>query len=159
MMKNRERLSTKTILGAIVTLLVLFGNQTMLGQQTKNDKTDEQVLREIVQKENEGTRRKLTEDTILYNATVPRPVIGREAVTAKAQEVSASHENEKREKQVRRLVVAKSGDLAYEFGDTVISFDTPDKAAHQFYQFIPQSLAQRRRRMDGRSSFRPSERQ
>lgn len=131
-MKKLEILCGRTILSAGLMIFILLGVQTAWAQKARNGKTDEQILRELIQKENEGTRAKLTEETILYSSVVPRPLIGREAVVARSQEISQSRTNEKREKQVKRLFVAKSGDLAYEFGDTVISFDAPDQTRISF---------------------------
>jgi ketosteroid isomerase-like protein len=135
-MKQTKFFKAKTILiiaVVVVTSLAILGGEPAAAQKIKNgDKSDEQILRELVQEENKGARPKLTADTILYSSVVPKPLVGREAVLARSQEISRSRQNEKRERQVKRLVVAKSGDVAYEFGDTVISFDAPDKTRVRF---------------------------
>jgi ketosteroid isomerase-like protein len=92
-------------------------------------KTDEQVLREIIRQEDEKPPKR-TEDFIFASGLVPRPIVGRKEVEAmeqsRTQEAAKSRANQRTKTEMRRLVVAQSGDLAYDFGDVTFSYDAPD---------------------------------
>ncbi|MCI0389972.1 MAG: nuclear transport factor 2 family protein [Acidobacteria bacterium] len=89
---------------------------------------DERALRELVRLENEGKQViKFTDQSISVSGAYPGPVIGPEARKKANEEVNRNRLNQTRKNEIVRLVVSKSGDMAYEYGNFTMSFDTPEK--------------------------------
>jgi ketosteroid isomerase-like protein len=135
MMNEQTILGARIVLGVVVTVFILLGGHPAAAQTTTTSKTDEQVLREIIQQENEGKLAKRSEDSIFVSGLLPRPIVGRqqrEEMQSKMQEVSKRRPNQTNKTEMQRLVVAQSGDLAYDFGDFTVSYDAPDKKRTSF---------------------------
>jgi ketosteroid isomerase-like protein len=123
------------VAGLILCLLILtvVESLSVAAQETTTtaSKTDEQVLRNLIRQENEGKNViKFTEDSIFVSGAYPRPLIGREnrrAAQQRSEELGKSRPNQITKREVKRLVVSQSGDIAYDFGDFTISYDAPDK--------------------------------
>jgi ketosteroid isomerase-like protein len=93
--------------------------------------TDEQILRDLVQRENDG---KLvlnpTDDLIFVSGLYPRPFVGRQAYEAgrmKDEDMATMRPNQTVKHQVVRLVVSESKDIAYEYGNHTINWDDQNK--------------------------------
>ena len=88
---------------------------------------DEQALRALIQDANAGkVTPKMRDDVIFVAGPFPEPMVGIKAYDAsqpKRDEIAKSRPNNKTDREMSRLVVAKSGDLAYEFGNHHISWD------------------------------------
>ena len=92
---------------------------------------EEKVLRSLIEKEVKGERlpyAAYTDDTVFWSGAYGRPLEGRKHMEAvrKGRRAASQRINERRTRDVKRLVVAQSGDLAYEYGDYTLAFDEPD---------------------------------
>ena len=122
--------SMKRILSPLTTVILIgVGTAAAIAQTGTNAKTDEQLLRNLIQEDNEGKNViKRTEDSIFVSGAYPRPIIGRGF-----QEPSPKgRSNELHKSEVVRLAVSRSGDMAEEFGNFTLSFDQPDKTHISF---------------------------
>lgn len=124
-MKSSMIHSMKSTLNAL-TLVILLGSPAAIAQTDTNAQSDEQLLRNLIQQENEGKNViKRTEDSIFVSGAYRRPMIGRAA--RKAEGSPKDRLNESRKGELMRLVISQSGDMAEEFGNFTLSFDQPDK--------------------------------
>jgi hypothetical protein len=114
-------------LNALTTvILIAFGSPAASAQTDTNGRSDEQLLRKLIQDNNEGKNViKRTEDSIYVSGAFPRPTIGHAVEEALGSRKDRS--NESRKGEVVRLVISQSGDMAEEFGNFTLSFDQPDK--------------------------------
>jgi hypothetical protein len=124
--------SKKNILNALAAVILIgLGSPTAIAQTHTNGKTDEQLLRKLIQEDNEGKHViKPTEDSIFVSGAYPRPIIGRAAQEAEVPPRDRS--NVSRKSEVVRLAISQSGDMAEEFGNFTLSFDKPDKTHISF---------------------------
>ena len=122
----------KSILSALATaILIGLGSPAAIAQTDTNAKTDEQLLRKLIQEENEGKHViKPTEDSIFVSGAYPRPMIGR--AVQEAVGPSRDRSNVSQKSEVVRLAISQSGDMAEEFGNFTMSFDKPDKTHISF---------------------------
>lgn len=90
----------------------------------------EERLRALIQQAHSGSRPRLADDVIFASGLFSRPIIGRERVLEAHQaiqdELQQRRPNETITFELIRLVLAESGDLAYECGDHHIRWDRPD---------------------------------
>jgi len=108
-----------------LTLALALGAGLRAEAQTN---ADERALRELVRLENEGKQViKFTDQSIIASGAHPRPVIGPEARKQANEELSRNRLNQNRKNEIARLVISNSGDMAYEYGNFTLSFDTPEK--------------------------------
>ena len=123
--------STKSIIsGLTAVLLIGLGHPSAIAQTDTNGKTDEQLLRKLIQDDDKGKNVKRTEDSIFVSGAYPRPMIGRAVQEAVGSPRDRS--NESRKSEVVRLAISQSGDMAEEFGNFTLSFDKPDKTHISF---------------------------
>src|SRR5260370_37168658 len=124
--------SKKSNLSALKTVILIgLGSPAHNAQTDTNGQTDEQLLRKLIQEDNEGKNViKRTEDSILVTGAYPRPLIGRAVQEAVGPPRDRS--NVSRKKEVVRLAISQSGDMAEEFGNFTMSFDKPDKTQITF---------------------------
>jgi ketosteroid isomerase-like protein len=92
---------------------------------------DEKVLRGLIEKEIKGERlpyTAYTEDTVFWSGAYHRPLEGRKHMEAvrKGRRAASKRTNERRTRDVKKLVMAQSSDLAYEYSDYTLEFDEPD---------------------------------
>jgi len=122
----------KSILSTLTTVILIgLGSPAAIAQTGTNAKTDEQLLRKLIQEENEGKHViKPTEDSIFVSGAYPRPMIGRAVQEAVGRTRDRSNVSQKGE--VVRLAISQSGDMAEEFGNFTLSFDQPDKTHISF---------------------------
>jgi ketosteroid isomerase-like protein len=119
-MLNKKVLSVAT--GALLIVGIIAG----LAQTA--DKADEQALRDIIQQQDEGKDvMKYTDNAIFVSGALPRPIIGREVGLRTKEEIAKSTPNRTTKREVERLVVSKSADMAYEYGNFTTTHDGPDK--------------------------------
>jgi ketosteroid isomerase-like protein len=116
--------NTLNALAAVI--LIAFGSPVAIAQTDAKGKSNEQLLRKLIEKDNEGKNIiKRTDDSIFVSGAFPRPMIGHAV-----EETLGSRKdrlNESRKGEVVRLVISQSGDMAEEFGNFTLSFDQPDK--------------------------------
>src|SRR6185436_4943496 len=126
----------RMVLSFLMAVLVVAGSGSAVAQVAASTSADEQALRELIQQENQGKDViKYTDDSIFVSGAFPRPIIGRqqsEAAQPRREEIATHRPNQSTKREVQRLVVSQSGDMAYEFGDFTISFDAPDKNRTSF---------------------------
>jgi len=122
--------------GFLMAMLVVAGSGSAMAQAAASAMGDEQVLRELIQQENQGKDViKYTDDSIFVSGAFPRPIIGRqqrEAAQPRREEIAKHRPNQSVKREVQRLAVSQSGDMAYEFGDFTIGYDAPDKKRTSF---------------------------
>lgn len=129
-MKNQTAMCARTIIGLLALMLT---SQSAQAQSPLESKADEQTIRDLVRQENEGKRViKFTDQSIIASGATPRPVVGQDARKKMIQELSAKRLNQTRKDETLRLVISESGDMAYEFGNFTLSFDTPEKKQVSF---------------------------
>lgn len=117
----------KSTLKSLTTIILIgFGSPAAIAQTDAKGKSDEQLLRKLIQEDNDGENViKRTEDSVFVSGAYPRPMIGHAAQEALGPHKDRS--NESRKGEVLRLVISQSGDMAEEFGNFTLSFDQPDK--------------------------------
>jgi len=88
----------------------------------------EAAIRKIVAAENDGKAPPVMADRILWSGPMQRPVIGNErpVPAATAQIPLADRESTKAVLKPQRIIVAESGDLAYEYETGVITATLKD---------------------------------
>lgn len=112
----------KKIIFSIALLLIA----TLVMAQNSTASTDEQQIRSIIAQENNGNfSAPATEDNIFVSGPFPRPIIGKKDAVSQqiSDSLSKARKNYSFKKEVVRLVVAQSGDIAYEFGNGIIRYD------------------------------------
>jgi len=116
---------------ALFCALVLFG--FMAFQMPGVDiKTDEQTIRSLVEKQNQHPEQhpiKFTEASIFVSGAYERPFIRNQEgpdIKQRQEQLQKERLNFKARAAIERLVVAKSGDMAYEFGNGTLDWDKAD---------------------------------
>ena len=107
------------------------------GAQTHDARNaDEKAIRTLIQKEAKGERlpySAYTDDVVYWTGAYRHPLEGRqdmEAVRSKRQQAS-ERSNERRTRNIKRLKISKSGDMAYEYTDYTLDFiDKSGKPVH-----------------------------
>ena len=103
---------------------------TMNTHTTVDGMTDEQMLRNLIQQADQDlSRLKYTDDGIFVSGAYARPLIGTTALqtTQPVPEVlQEERRNVKVTSEIVRLVVAEAGDLAYDFGNFTLKYDTSE---------------------------------
>jgi ketosteroid isomerase-like protein len=103
--------------------VLLFGLSTAMFAQTGGQCTEAAVKRLAAQEDPAKT-----DDVYFYNALLDKPIVGRseldKASQGRRKELSQQRANEKPAPEVPdRVVVSKSGDMAYEYGTTKLEFN------------------------------------
>lgn len=119
----------KTLLFSMVlTALIICG---AIKANAQSAKTDEQILRDLISRaDSEPGAIKRTDDAILVSGAFPRPIVGKQQMDAmkpQREKIMKSRLNETQKTEVVRLVVAESKDMAYDFGNFTVDYDTADK--------------------------------
>src|SRR5271155_3541242 len=91
-----------------------------------------QTIRDAVQ----NKMIKYTEDNFFWSGAYDKPMIGKaeRAEGAKKVEAEEPRKNEVYTDRPQRVVVSKSGDMAYEYGGGEMSFDEQKTGKHVFFQ-------------------------
>jgi len=120
--------TTAVAIGLVVAFSAFISAQTA--------QTDEQQIRALIAKINSGRGQGLaTKDSIFWSNAIKRPVIGSE----QGEEVPTDRRpslrvpgSQRSQTTLARIEVAKSGDMAYEFSNNVLSFDLKDGKKESF---------------------------
>jgi hypothetical protein len=138
MTNNQMIFRANIVFGSLLTLLISFCNYSVIGQTkaaNSKPKDDEQILREIIRQEDERLPKR-TENFIYATGRTPRPLIGRKELETFEQSLKPNTASKilKRstKTEMKRLVVAQSGDLAYDFGDVVFTDETVEGKVTSF---------------------------
>lgn len=114
-------------------LLLAFaaGSRQATAQTTASNPaaTDEQTIRSLVQQSNEGKGPlKQADDRIFVSGPYKRPFIGQGTPESQrtSDSIRTARSNVVNKQTILRLEVAKSGDLAYEYGEGILEFDEKD---------------------------------
>ena len=94
--------------------------------QSLTTSSDETAIRGLVERINQKKDSiQYTDDRVFVSGPFPRPMIGKMNVQwqAIADSVSKARSNQSAGFTINRLEVAKSGDIAYEFGDFTLSYE------------------------------------
>lgn len=90
---------------------------------------DEKAIRDLIRRADEGEDVECAEDHVFVSGLYPRPIVGRERyreARAKTREALRQRQpNRKTTTTVERIVIAKAGDLAYEYSTFRIEWDEP----------------------------------
>jgi ketosteroid isomerase-like protein len=131
-MLSRIRISTRFLAAALLVTCGLVSacsnGRPPVDKQSAGD--DEKLIRELVRKADEGQLIKRTEDSILSSGLTPRPLVGRREQERFREKFAAARKkrpNEKTTTTVERVVVARSGELAYEYSHFRMRWDGPDR--------------------------------
>ena len=91
---------------------------------------DEKAIRQMVDRENAGERLNTTDNAVFWSGAYDRPQVGKLSEADRKKmlaEFTKRRANNHQSRKIERLVIASSGDVAYEYGTFNISFDTvPD---------------------------------
>ncbi len=114
---------TMTLLGVAIAL----GGCALAQGQKVDLGAEEAAIRTIV---NRQDRLPFTSDAVFWSGAYPRPQIGQERVKPFNEAAIEQRRNQKTTTQIVRLEVAKAGDMAYEFFNFTLSFDSADTTQH-----------------------------
>lgn len=92
--------------------------------------TEEQRLRHHIDLLDRGeVQPAMTDDVIFASGAYPRPIIGREQLETHPdrERLRRERQNMSSKRELERLVVSQSGDLAYAFGRFHLTWDTLDQ--------------------------------
>ena len=98
----------------------------MLSEQRVDTAAEEQHIRELIRRAQSGERDVIqaTDDSIFVSGAYPEPIIGREELRKNAEQLRQQRRNMAATPLGERLVVvAQSGDLAYDYGTYHMEFD------------------------------------
>jgi len=87
---------------------------------------------ELIKKESaKGAPPAKTSDFYLFAAMAGKPVVGEAEFHQSLDPAMATRKNIKNESKIDRIVIAPSGDMAYEYGTDRISYDDSDSGKHE----------------------------
>lgn len=116
----------------LICILTFAYASTLTAQQSQ----DEQAVRKLIDNFHVSSKT-ATDDVIFVSGAYPRPIIGRQAISASdtamidAQGETRKRSNERRKSRVQRVEVSKAGDMAYGFALFDMEFDRPDSTGKQ----------------------------
>lgn len=111
----------------LICTLMLAYTGTLGAQQSQ----DERVVRSLIENFHESSKQ-TTDDVIFVSGAYPKPMIGRQAISASdtamtsAQVAHRKRSHERLKTRVQRVEVSQSGDMAYGFALFDLEFDRPD---------------------------------
>ena len=113
---------------AFLILLLVCG---CAGAMAQTAKTDEAVLRDLISRaDKEPGVIKRSDDAIMISGAFPRPIVGREQwekMRSNREGITKPRLNEVQKTELVRLVISESKDMAYDFGNFTVDYDTADK--------------------------------
>ena len=115
--------------GICALLLLLAAPIAVLAQGSA---CSEHMIRNAVQ----TGKIEYTDDSFFWSGAYDKPVIGKaeHAAAAKKAEAEEPRKNEVSADHPERVVVSKSGDMAYEYGGGAVSFDEQKTGKHVSFQ-------------------------
>lgn len=102
----------------VVTALPAAAQQSM--------SADEKQIRDLITAVDNGKAAPRTEDRIFWSGAYRRPIVGNEQgeeISQERQPLNRVPGSQRTRTTVRRIEIAKSADLAYEFSDSELSFE------------------------------------
>jgi hypothetical protein len=114
----------------ICTLVFLLAVPTAVKAQ--GSACSEQTIRDAVQ----NKTMKYTDDNFFWSGAYDKPMIGNseQAAGRKKAEAEEPRKNEVNADHPQRVVVSKSGDMAYEYGNGEMSYDEQKTGKHVLFQ-------------------------
>ena len=110
-------------LGYVVAMSIAF-SAVVMAQQTAMGEEEKQI-RALIVAEDAQKAPPASEDRIFWSGAIKRPIVGRERgeeIPSDRQPANRVTGSQRTKTTVRRIEIAKSGDLAYEFSDVQLSF-------------------------------------
>ncbi|MGN6392595.1 MAG: hypothetical protein ACTHM9_10165 [Gemmatimonadales bacterium] len=118
---------------ALILLALSFAAPPLLAQQPKT--ADERAVWALI--ESSATAEpKMMDDIVFVSGAYPKPMIGRNAIDPRDSSMANADTAMRRRSAVvqavhpQRVVVSRSGDMAYGFALFDMKFDQPDTAGH-----------------------------
>jgi len=114
----------------ICTLVFLLA--VPIAVKAQDSACSEQTIRDAVQ----NKRIKYTGDNFFWSGAYDKPMIGKseQAEGRRKAEAEEPRKNEANADHPQRVVVSKSGDMAYEYGDGEMSYDERKTGKHVSFQ-------------------------
>ena len=110
--------------GALILATVLISEVSAQRQSARSP--DETRIRELIAEYDRTGTYPRTDDAVFWSGAIKRPIVGAE----KGEEIPSDRQpslrvpgSQKNRTTPVRIEVAKSGDLAYEYSDSVLTFD------------------------------------
>lgn len=131
--------ATLASLGLVVLTSVSQAQQAARPECSGDRGAEEAALRALVARmQNEPRAARRTDDAIFVSGLYPRPILYREGKpVAEVQPAAEARSDQRRNVQSRdeivRLEVAAACDMAYEFGNSTLSFDMADTKEHRSF--------------------------
>ena len=119
----------------LIFFCVLVLSNTAQAQNTINDaiQGDEQTIRNLVKRQDQNPGERIiprTDESIFVSGAYPRPVLGNQQ-SAENKQINEQLKKERlnfaTDTRIERLVISQAKDMAYEFGYSNLSWDTPEK--------------------------------
>lgn len=112
----------------VLALVLVIADVSVSAAQTTQ--SDEQQIRGLIAKYDSGQQQGMfASDRVFWSGALKRPIVG----SQQGEEVPGDRRlservpgSQRNTTTVRRIEVAKSGDLAYEFSDSVIRYELKD---------------------------------
>ena len=120
---------------SLIFFCVLAFSNITWAHNTINDtiQTDEQIIRNLVKRQDQKPEQRIiprTDESIFVSGAYPRPTIGNKQ-SAEHKQINEQMKKERlnfaTDTRIERLVISQAGDMAYEFGNSNLSWDTPEK--------------------------------
>lgn len=114
----------------LIMAFILFQPYTHAQTAKKAMSEDEQTIRGIIERANAGERLELTDSIIIVNPFLPSPQMGKQRTEAELKfwaEIKKERSNEKLIRNPQRIEIATAGDMAYEFGNYTVDYDSQSK--------------------------------
>jgi ketosteroid isomerase-like protein len=95
--------------------------------------TDDQAIRALVARLDAGEKPPYTDNAVFWSGAFPRPTLRNKPDTEATQireKMDKERHNQSIKSTIERLVIAQSGDVAYEYGESDMRYDDPQNQTH-----------------------------
>jgi hypothetical protein len=118
----------------ILRMLAVFTITASLAAVARKGPCTEQTIKDTSQKQNDSS---LADALYFFSPAVTEPIIGKSELQKSREHGEAARTNQKYDpSHVERIVVAASGEMAYEYGTRHLSFDEKQSGKHQTLQML-----------------------
>ena len=123
----------KKVLLELACIIGLLLFQPCLKAQSSNNtkQSDEQIIRNMIERANKGERSlKYTDSIVIAFPALPYPQVGKQRTEQELKlwaDIKKERSNEKLIRHILRIEIASSGDMAYEYGSYTVDYDNPAK--------------------------------
>jgi hypothetical protein len=115
----------------VLNILLLFILSLSVAAVAQKGPCTEQAIHALADKHDSDALS--TDDVYFFSGALEKPVVGKTAYHEAFKDVDAERKNHKQSNDhVDRIVVAPSADMAYEYGTSVVSFDTRENKHIEF---------------------------